>query len=258
MLNSKNTSRKNIKDWFVEFTGDKNVKLGEGGFVDAYDEDGKQNLLQTKKDHFQFRRISFNDIYSTNGKIGFSNIISKINNFCKDVLNQKPSYSVGQKCGMDNENTISIDLKGNVITCQNVSAVEISKNGQPHLSGNISDISNVKITTTTHWSSRNECPKCPVLHLCKGACMFLEGDLWKHSCDNAYSDNVALFALAIEQLTGYILTRIEQDDLSLDRQDVWGNLFEHAEIKRKTIPIKVVSSLSNENGIGVYSQSKII
>jgi uncharacterized protein len=31
MLNAQNISRKKIYDWFVEFTGDPNVQLGEGG-----------------------------------------------------------------------------------------------------------------------------------------------------------------------------------------------------------------------------------
>ena len=48
MLNAKNQSRKDIYEWFVAFTGDKNVILGEGGLVDAYDADGMNNCLTTK------------------------------------------------------------------------------------------------------------------------------------------------------------------------------------------------------------------
>jgi uncharacterized protein len=48
MLTAKNYSRKAIYEWFVELTGDPNVPLGEGGIVDAYDEGGMSNLLDTK------------------------------------------------------------------------------------------------------------------------------------------------------------------------------------------------------------------
>jgi radical SAM protein with 4Fe4S-binding SPASM domain len=42
--------------------------------------------------------------------------------------------------------------------------------------GHVSDLENVKLNTATHWSDRKECPKCPVIHICKGACFFLSGE----------------------------------------------------------------------------------
>jgi uncharacterized protein len=47
MLNARNMSRKEIFNWFVELTGDPTVELGEGGIVDAYDDDGIENSLNT-------------------------------------------------------------------------------------------------------------------------------------------------------------------------------------------------------------------
>jgi uncharacterized protein len=118
---------------------------------------------------------------------------------------------------------------------------------------------NVEIKTSTHWSNREECPKCPVLHLCKGACMFLDKKFWDISCANSYSDNVALFALALEKMTGYIPTLIKQDELPLDRQDIFGTIFEHKEEpKKKIIPIKVISEVIGEiEGVKVYGKSKL-
>jgi uncharacterized protein len=161
---------------------------------------------------------------------------------------------------MDGENVIAVDLRGNVITCQNVSAAEISKNGETHLGGNLADYDNVQFTSSTHWSNRKECPSCPVLHLCKGACMFLDDKFWGISCSNAYSDNVALFAVAFHQITGgYIPKLIKHDDLPLDRQDIWGVLFEHKEEPvKKIIPIKVVNEKIGElDGVEVYGKSRV-
>ena len=61
MLNNKNTSRKAIYEWFVEFTGDPNVVVGEGSIVDAYDEDGSNSSLDTLNEHFAYRQLSFNE-----------------------------------------------------------------------------------------------------------------------------------------------------------------------------------------------------
>lgn len=257
MLSAKNKSRKAIYDWFVNLTGDEHIALGEGSIVDAYDEDGLTNSLQSKQDHFEFRRQAFSDIYSTNGKIGFIGQINKIDDFTRSVLSQSHAKYLGQKCGMDNEHALAVDLHGNVLTCQNVSAVEVSKNGQSHLGGNLKDYDNVKITTSTHWSNRENCSSCPVLHLCKGACMFLEGKFWETSCANSYSDNVSLFALAIEKMTGYIPTLIKGDGLPLDRQDIFGTTFQHEDApKKKIIPIKVISNIGNSiDGVSVYGKA---
>lgn len=260
MLNSKNQSRKAIYDWFVNLTGDENVNLGEGGIVDAYDEDGITNSLITKQDHFKYRQQAFGEIYASGGKIGFNSIIMKMAGFGQSLMNQQPASFLGQKCGMDGENVIAVDLRGNVITCQNVSAAETSKNDEPHLGGNLDDYDNVKFTSSTHWSNRKECPSCPVLHLCKGACMFLDKKFWDISCANAYSDNVAMFALVFSQVTGgYIPTLIEGEGLPLERKDIWGTIYEHKEepVKRP-FPIKVVTEqVAVIDEVPVYGKSRI-
>ena len=260
MLNSKNQSRKEIYDWFVNLTGDENVILGEGSMVDAYDEEGISYSLITKQEHFEFRKRAFGELYGTEGKIGFLAQLGKIDDFIKGVLSHREAKFVGQKCGMDDEHTIAVDLRGNVMTCQNVSSLEISKNGESHLGGNLDDYSNVELKSVTHWSKRKECPECPVLHICKGACMFLDEKFWDISCANAYSDNVALFAAGITMLTdGYIPTIIKSDTLPLDRQDIFGTVFQHEENKQKKVfPIKVVKEIIGKvNDIEVYGKSRL-
>jgi uncharacterized protein len=260
MLSAKNQSRKEIRDWFVNLTGDENVNLGEGGLVDAYDEDGISNSLITKQDHFKFRQRSFGELYSEGPKIGFMGQLGKVQGLINSILNHDEAKYLGQKCGMDDEHTISVDLRGNVMTCQNVSSLEISKNGESHHGGTLDDYSNVELKSVTHWSNRKECPECPVLHICKGACMFLDKKFWDISCANAYSDNVALFAAAFTMVTnGYIPTLIKSDTLPLDRQDVFGTIFQHEEEKqKKIIPIKVVNEIVGVvNEVPVYGKSRL-
>jgi uncharacterized protein len=260
MLNSKNTSRKAIYDWFVNLTGDENVQLGEGGIVDAYDEDGITNSLITKKDHFDFRKQAFSELFHCEGKIGFNSILMKALYFGQSVLNHQPAEYLGQKCGMDDGGNIAIDLRGNVITCQNVSAAETAMNGNSHKIGTIDDYENIKLNTATHWSSRPHCSSCPVLHLCKGACMFLENKYWETSCSNSYSDNIVLFSLVFYELTGgYMPFMIESDTLPDERKDIWGDILKHEEVKtKKIIPIKVVNETVGElDGVAVYGKSRI-
>ena len=260
MMNRRNTSRRDIYDWFVDFTEDKNVVIGEGSMIDAYDEDGANNSLGTLDEHFAYRRMSFLDIYHTDGKINFDGTLSKIDDFTRSLLSHKESSYVGQKCGMDDESTIAVDLMGNIVTCQNVSVMETSKNGESHLGGNLADYENVKLKSVTHWMNRPNCSDCPVLHLCKGSCMYLDGKYWDITCDNAYSDNIALFALSIEKITdGYIPVTIKSDSLPLERQDIWGTVYDHKEKEtKKIIPIKVVTEkVGIIDDIEVYGKSRV-
>jgi len=260
MMNRRNTSRKAVRDWFVQLTGKEDVRIGEGNFVDAYDDAAIENCLDTYQEHFEYRRLAFNDIVSSNGQINFNNTLQKIDYFTKEVLTHFESKYVGQKCGMDDEHTIAIDLKGNVVTCQNVSIMETSKNGESHLGGHLDDYDNVEIKSATHWKNRSECSKCPVLHLCKGSCMYLDGKYWDVTCENAYSDNVALLAVAFTQITnGYVPIAISSPELPMHRQDIWGNLVKHEEKpKKKTIPIKVVAEVIGKiNDVEVYGKPRL-
>jgi uncharacterized protein len=221
MVNKNNQSRAAIQQYFRDKLGF-SVPIGEGGFVDPYDEGGASVCFNSQHDHMTYRNKSFAEIRAGQGK-DLSVVTTKLNNFIGSVLNKRPASAVGQKCGMDNPQNIAVDLNGNVLTCQNVSAVAKSFNGENHRIGHVSDFNNIKLKTSTHWSHRTECPDCPVLQICQGSCMFLHGDMWKLACDNAYSDNIPFFLAAWEILTGCIPYYIE-GALPEDRKDVLGSV----------------------------------
>lgn len=241
MVNRSNQSRAAIQAFFAELTGDPEVMIGEGGFVDAYDEGGR--ALSLKPDEFHaFRRIAFQEIRQ--GKAGrISSVRDLTMSFVNSLRFKRPASSLGQKCGMDRTDSIAVDLKGNVLTCQNVSSAAVAPNGESHRIGHTSQMLDVELKTATHWSHRQECPGCPVLQICKGACMFLEGPLWDLSCDNAYSDALPIFVAGIEFLTGLVPVHIE-GELRDERKDIFG-FSEQARAPRdsptKPFPIAVVA-----------------
>jgi uncharacterized protein len=128
---------------------------------------------------------------------------------------------------MDSELNIAVDLQGNVLTCQNVSSVATAPNSNSHKIGHMLDMGNVKLDTATHFLNRPDCSKCPVVFVCAGACMFLEDELFKISCNNAYFDHITFFAEALFLCTGLILKGIEAD-LPPERRDPFGLLAEAA------------------------------
>jgi uncharacterized protein len=230
MLNRKNISRDEISRFFVELTGDKNVPIGEGGIVDAYDEGGVESSLRPE-DAARYRNLAFAEI-RTGRASQFQVIKMKVATFVNGIRTRRPASVVGQKCSMDKEDQIAVDLRGNVLTCQNVSSESVAPNGESHKIGHVSNLDAVKLNTATHWSHRSECPKCPMLQICQGACMFLEGNLWETTCNNAYSDAVPIFAAGIEFLTGFAPIMIEGPHRA-DRHAIWAPPVP----KQKVIPI---------------------
>jgi uncharacterized protein len=219
MISRQNTSRAAVQIWLQERFGS-DVQIGEGAFIDPYDEGGLAAIFKTTAEHAQFRRQGFGEL-RTGLASRFDITHQKIQDFIDSIRYQRPASALGQKCGMDRSHNLAVDLKGNVVTCQNVSAAATAPNGQSHLIGQLSDLSAVRMKSATHWSQRHGCSSCPVLQMCKGSCMFLEGSLWDAGCDAAYSDNLVFFAAAIEYLTGCMPVFID-GDLPPERKDIFG------------------------------------
>jgi uncharacterized protein len=222
MVHRENMNRAEIQNWLQKELGTDEFTIGEGGFIDSYDEGGKANALNGSAEQLGFRRLALEQIRA--GTIEKFHVFhDRIQEWVNSISSGRKAEILGQKCTMDRLDTIAVDLKGNVITCQNVSAVSIAPNKKNHRIGHVSNLEKVKLDTSTHWSKRPHCRDCPMLQACKGACMFLEGDLWYKSCDNSYSDHLPFFAAAFEVLTGYLPYRIDAAHLPEERQNLWGD-----------------------------------
>ena len=225
MINRHNNDRAKVQEWFENLLGKDNLyNIGEGAFVDPYDEGGIANSLQDENERKEFRTHSIEQVRN-NKNNKFELINHRVQEWLFSISVHRPASSIGQKCGMDHPDTIAVDLKGNVLTCQNVSNIAVAPNGLSHKIGHVSNLENVKLRTATHWNKRKECVDCPVLQLCKGSCMFLEDtekqNLWTMACNNAYNDHIPFFAAAIEKMTGYLPYRIESDNLPEERKSLW-------------------------------------
>jgi uncharacterized protein len=220
MIHKDNDSRAEVQRWIRNNFG--MVSISEGGTVDAYDEGGASMSWKTNEEHIAYRRKAFREIMNKSVD-QFVIKDTKIKDFISSLKQQRPSSSLLQKCGMDIPDIMAVDLNGNVTTCQNVTVSSENPAGISHHIGHMDDTENVNIKTGTHWSDREECPKCPVLHLCQGSCLFLSSgsEEWKLSCENAYSDNVVWLVAALYELTGFILYKIEGPH-PVYRQDIFG------------------------------------
>jgi len=222
MVHRENMDRAAIQKYFEDLLGVEKFKLGEGGFIDTYDEGGMQNTVGSAAEHLGFRRLTLEQTRAR-ANLKLDAVSKRIEEWMNSISVMRPASALGQKCGMDRLDTMAVDLRGNVLTCQNVSAVSVAPNGRSHLIGHVSRMKDVKLRTSTHWSKRKNCSDCPILQACKGSCMFLEDEYWDKSCNSAYSDHVPFFAVAIERMTGFLPFYIESEGyLPEDRKNIWG------------------------------------
>ena len=231
MIHRENMDRAAIQQYFRNLLQTDDFTIGEGSYIDSYDEGGLKNALDDKAEQLGYRRLALEQIRSgKNDRFHITN--SRLKEWISSISQQRPASTLMQKCGMDRPDTIAVDLNGNVLSCQNVSAVAIAPNKKSHRIGHVSKIDDVKLTTSTHWSLRQNCSDCPMLQTCKGSCMYLENELWDKSCDSNYNDHLPYFAAAFEVLTGYLPFRINGDHLPEERRNLWGGPTDRAVVPK--------------------------
>ena len=192
-----------LKAWFVDKVGP-DIFVGLEGVVNVYDaataigtgrfEPAELNSLT---------RSIFEALAEDPNAFGLG---ERINEFYASIQRQRPIEALGQKCGMDSTEAIAVDLRGNVMTCQNTGAKGV------HKIGHVAEFDAIALDTATHFAFRDECMSCPVVQLCKGSCMFLEGDFFKQSCANELAFNMGIMMAAVWHLTGMVVWEVKRQD----------------------------------------------
>lgn len=190
--------------WFVERLGDPEVAVDAEGVVGVYDEQALPSATWSEED---YRRLHEGIVHAfeTGDILHWRSLREKAQDFVHSLRGHRPGHALGQKCGMDAEDQIAVDLQGNVLTCQNTAA-----RGR-HRIGNVDHMEAVRLDTATHWSHRECCTHCPVVQLCRGGCMFLEGLSFARTCENEYRFNLAVLAGVLRSVTGLRLESIAGD-----------------------------------------------
>jgi uncharacterized protein len=192
-------------EWFARKLGDPNVALDTGGAVSVYGADTLKGSGRFTPQQYRLLHRSMVTAFENGTAMRYAQLVEATREFVDSLDARRPSSALGQKCGMEREDQLAVDLSGQVMTCQNTGA-----RGK-HGIGSVADFEAIRLDTAWHWSHRECCNYCPVLQLCKGSCMYLEDDLFAGSCENDYHYNVAVLAGVIKYVSGLELERIEGD-----------------------------------------------
>jgi uncharacterized protein len=200
VLTRENHDLKALKAWFAEQVGP-DIFVGLEGVVNVYD--AATAIGTGRFEPAELNSLTWSIFEALVEDPNALGIGERLNDFYASLQRQRPIEALGQKCGMDSPDAIAVDLRGNVMTCQNTGAKGA------HKIGHIADFDTIALDTATHFAFRPECMSCPVVQLCKGACMFLEGEFFKQSCANEFAFNMAVLMAAVWQLAGMVVVGME-------------------------------------------------
>ena len=185
--------------WFVQRLGDPEVAVDTEGVVGVYDE----HAASWREEDYRTLHDSIVAAFASGEIARWPSLRDKARDFVHSLQWRRPGAALGQKCGMDAPDQLAVDLHGNAMTCQNTGA------GGRHRIGHVESMENVQLATATHWSHRECCRHCPVVQLCRGGCMFLEGLPFGRSCENEYRFHLAVLAGVLRSVTGLRLERVD-------------------------------------------------
>jgi uncharacterized protein len=205
VLTPANADIRATRAWFGERLGNEQVTLGLEGVVSAFDDHAMQGGARWSEAAYETLHRSIVEGFADGEALHYAGLVTRARDFVASLRQARPAHALGQKCGMDREDELAVDLRGNVMTCQNTGARGI------HRIGHVDDMEAVQLDTATHWSLRECCSHCPVVQLCKGSCMFLQGAHFDHSCENEYRFNLAILAGVLRSVTGLHLERVTGD-----------------------------------------------
>lgn len=140
-----------------------------------------------------------------------------------DVLRFLSTLSTGEspsgtRCFVGKEHTITVDMAGNILTCQNFDATAHDSAGESHCLGNIVDMPEltediqrtmaplVRLKERQH----EKCQHCVVFAICKGGCPYSPAEYDDINCKCYYHQFLPVFGLALHKLTGAVLKEVRR------------------------------------------------
>jgi len=194
-----------LRRWFVDKLGDESVVTSLEGVVATHDDKALAGPGVWTEEQYRSLKESVASSFETGEALRIPALREKAKSFLQSIVKGTPSSSTGQKCGMDRSDHVAVDLHSNVLTCHNTGA-----NAQ-HGLGSALEMEDIRLDTSTHWAFRECCSHCPVLQLCGGSCMYLEGDQFAQSCENEYQFGLGVLDGTLRRALGLKLDRIEGD-----------------------------------------------
>lgn len=206
VFSKENYSHKKVNEYFYSIFH-KYVKLGELAPVQVvnakiYDQKiPEDKLLVYAKETYQYLL----ELLSNKCTTQYDQVFENISKFIYAVFSDRET-EYDHTCPATNKNTYTIDLSGDLFTCQSFTAKE-----SKHCYGNIyKNSSKFKPAPPRTYKNKIKCVNCPVLYFCRGGCPHYEGPYEEYNCKAYFCQWLPFLSVAITILTnGLLVNSIE-------------------------------------------------
>jgi len=183
IITNQNYNLFEIEDFLGSYDFYHNYELGE-----AYDYHGVKYVVQGENLQ-KYDKILRAYLKESTRPNSFGQDVESHLRFIMDPY-EMPTWS---RCGIDQEEQLTVDLEGNIKPCQNV--------GKEFISGSIDDIENVSLQNVT-FGGTNRCKTCEVQNLCQSGCPYNTPDinLFNVNCSINYTHYKAIQDTAYKML----------------------------------------------------------
>lgn len=122
----------------------------------------------------------------------------------------------GTRCFVGKPNTLTVDMAGNILTCQNFNATAVDESGEPHCLGHITALPELHANIPRPMAvlsrlverQQKKCQHCVVFAICKGGCPYSPAEYDDINCKCYYHQFLPVFGLALYKLTGAVLKEV--------------------------------------------------
>lgn len=215
-------SRAAINDHFAKYFDGVVFNVNGGHISNYFGEYIEETNFSNVAEAQAYAKLSYEEIRN-NLVFNFQCVKLGVSNMLASAITNKPiEFLSVTRCGFDSKGKIAVDIDGNILTCGNVSAQDISYNGYSHNIGSIDDLKNVKMQTGIHPLLDSKCRECPVLLSCFGGCFFFDGEVREKNCDNMFFGYIGTFAYVFELITGYQPVYMDHPNFPEYKKDFFG------------------------------------
>ena len=209
VITAANSDFKALADYFAaRFEG---VALGEGSPLTVCGGVGADCVVPEAQLAAHARHFYHYLLTTPPERMPYHLYLRKIHDFI-NLLDSNEATPRGGCCVACSDKTVTVDLAGNVLTCQSQYPDSLTSGGESHRLGHISqDAAEWKRPAPVSWEHKENCRDCPVLAFCRGACPFpASEDDEAHTCRQYFFHYLPMLAFVTTQLTGRLFAGVDR------------------------------------------------
>ncbi len=210
ILSRHSAAHRAVVDMVREKLGTDHFNLGEGRLISVVDEQSMAAAIP-REDLPDFSRRMHADLVS--GELPQFSMAHEVASSWIYTLNRESLAPRPCMCHVGRDDTLIVDLEGNVLTCSTFECGDVDESGEAHKLCHISQMNSMADRPSPQLRrltrrQEDRCANCAMLHACRGGCPYAPEAYADYNCAASYAWSLPMVGLALHMITGDILEEV--------------------------------------------------